>query len=233
MKTRSPAVYLRIFIIPIIAVYLCAGCGDSDPASPVGDDPPLDPEPAADTLKVLFIGNSLTHYFDLPGMFRQMAEAAGKDVFVDRMVIGNTSLSDFCGMPECTAKINSDKWHYVSLQGSSPSLVYPELRKYNDRSGLDCLAARMELNCDGSIPVYFMSPGWLDGTTWIEGYSDTYEELAQKIIDETREWAGDTGLMVAPIGAVWKTIVTGHMDIDLFDPDMVHPTLEGTYLNAC
>ncbi|HSG26973.1 MAG TPA: hypothetical protein VLA34_00735, partial [Candidatus Krumholzibacterium sp.] len=89
------------------------------------------------------------------------------------------------------------------------------------------------LNCEGSIPVYFMTWGWLDGTTWIEGYSDTYEELAQKIIDETREWAADTGLMVAPYGAVWKNIVTGSSNIELFDPDLTHPTLAGTYLNAC
>jgi hypothetical protein len=48
----------------------------------------------ADTLRVLFIGNSFTYVNDLPGNFLALATGAHKHVIVDSHTIGGVSVGD-------------------------------------------------------------------------------------------------------------------------------------------
>lgn len=233
MIYRLPDGYRICAIVLITMALFVLSCTEEDITGLYNEDPKVDPDPPADTLKVLFIGSSYTHYFDLPGMFEQLARNAGKTVFVDRILFGGQHLTDLCRNTEVSAKIKTAQWDYVSLQGGSGNLVYPELWPQCVGSGLDCLCLRISSNCETSIPVYFMPWAFKDGVTWVEGYTDTYEVMQQKIYDETLSMAESRDLMIAPVGMAWKSVIAFKPEMDLFDPDKSHPSLEGSYLAAC
>ena len=47
------------------------------------------------TEKILFIGNSFTYYSDVPAIFKEIADSAGKKVRVESVTQGSWNLSKF------------------------------------------------------------------------------------------------------------------------------------------
>ena len=52
-------------------------------------------DPVDDPLRILFLGNSLMFFNDMPSLFRNLAEKAGKEVYVDSITRGSATISDF------------------------------------------------------------------------------------------------------------------------------------------
>ena len=57
-------------------------------------------------VKILFIGDSLTYYNDVPRLFANMAAAAKKSVFVDSLVKGGTTVKMWWETPELRARVD-------------------------------------------------------------------------------------------------------------------------------
>ena len=73
-----------------------------------------------------------------------------------------------------------------------------------------------------------------DGTTWIEGYDDTYFEMQQMIYDNTIQFSNDIGFVIAPVGWAWNEVMKVKTQLHyLFRTDWSHPSLRGSYLMAC
>lgn len=233
-RAHSPFRYICCLFAVLLATSVFFSCGEEDPPlTPQDEDPPDYPLQPEDTLKVLFIGNSFTSYFDLPELFRQLAESAGKTVLVGRKLINGFPLEYFCQLQEVVDVVDSEDWHYVCLQGSGAALAYPELWGTIDTDGVDCMTAHVAANCSRSIPVYFMTWAYKDGLSWMEGYTDDYFEMQQKIFDATLVMAGERDMMIAPVGWVWRSVRLERPDIELFDIDNSHPSLYGSFLSAC
>lgn len=74
----------------------------------------------------------------------------------------------------------------------------------------------------GAKPVFFMS--------W--AYQDAPEMTAQ-LAEAYTKAANDNGALVIPAGLAFARSIAQKPEINLYMPDLRHPTLAGTYLGAC
>ncbi len=97
----------------VVAVALLSVVADTRAQSQVGAS-----AMAAEPLKLLFIGNSLTYYNSMPGMVAAMAEAAGSVRPVRAKAVtdsGRGAGEMFANMRTRTA-LAEERWDYVVLQ---------------------------------------------------------------------------------------------------------------------
>lgn len=223
---------LIFYFIIILALTLFSGCLEERVViSPEGDSGGDDEESPEYT--ILFIGSSYTLYNDLPGIFEKIAVAGGKIVYTDEALYGGRRLDELCRDPEVISKIKQYDWDFVILQGSGMALAYPEYTSNDVWYAIETFQDIIYSNNPDSKPVYFMPWAFKDGMTWVEGYTDTYEEMQQKIYDATMDLIADFDIMVAPVGQAWLSLYEQKTGIELFAHDMNHPTLAGSYLSAC
>ncbi len=185
------------------------------------------PTPAK--IRVLFIGNSLTAYNDLPGMFAELAQSGGHMVEVDMSYEGDGTWAGHVKSAYTRNKITQKKWDLVVLQEQSdyPAIaaqrqerVYPALRVLKNRA-----------SASGSTPILFMTWGRREGLS--EAGFKTYAEMQAQVEAGYMEIANELKLMVVPVGIAWQNALAQQPQLELWLSDGIHPTRAGTYLSAC
>ena len=79
---------------------------------------------SAEPLRVLFIGNSLTAWNDLPNLFASLAQAGGHERPVARTIaVGGFSLEDHWNQGDAQKGIATGRWDFVVLQQGPSSLA--------------------------------------------------------------------------------------------------------------
>jgi hypothetical protein len=167
-------------------------------------------------IRVLFIGNSLTFWNELPWMTRRVAGSLGaRPLLPEFSGMGGASLRQHWERGNALRAIKEYHWDFVVLQAQSSEMSDrpEEMMKY----------ARLfdrEIGRVGAKTVFFV--------TWkAEGQRGTQSELTARYIGLARE----LDALIAPVGVAWDELRHGGMD--LFDPGGVHPNLKGSYLAAC
>jgi len=61
-------------------------------------------------INVLFIGNSYTHYSNMPKIFEKIAESKGKMVFADSIAVSGSTLKEHAGRVSTYMKMKSSNW---------------------------------------------------------------------------------------------------------------------------
>ncbi len=74
----------------------------------------------------------------------------------------------------------------------------------------------------GAKPVFFMSWAYKDAP-----------EMTQQLADEYTRAANDNNVFVIPAGLAFGRSIAQKPELDLYVPDLRHPSLAGTYLAAC
>ena len=77
----------------------------------------------AQPMRVLFVGNSYTHYNNMPKLFEQMADSKGVRLEVLMDAKSSHTFEMHSKRPELYTNIRSKKWDYVVLQGFSRELA--------------------------------------------------------------------------------------------------------------
>ena len=189
--------------------------------------PTTSPTPAM--IRVLFIGNSLTYYNDLPGMFARLAQSGGHVAQVDESSAGGGTWAGHTKSAITLNKIKYRKWDLIVLQEQSDypavaaqrqELVYPAVRLLKDKV--------LE---SGATPVLFMTWGRREGLP--EAGLKTYAEMQAQVEAGYMEIANELKLMVVPVGIAWQNTIAQKPQLELWQSDGIHPTREGTYLSAC
>lgn len=202
------------------------------------------PEEKAESgsLKVLFIGSSYFNFNDLPGLFTNLASAADKDVYAGRAIVNGTYLDYHARSPETEDLINEYDWDFVVLQGVCTNMAYlethneifPQSGNHPVKPAIESLMNKIESNCDSTKTVYCMPWAFEDGTTWIEGQNDTFEDMQMKIYENTLAYAEELGFIVAPVGWAWLSVIKEDPGLHyLHLSDWNHPSLRGSYLTMC
>ncbi|MCE3297279.1 MAG: domain containing protein [Crocinitomicaceae bacterium] len=188
---------------------------------------------AQEETSVLFIGNSFTFMNAMPSMFREIAKAKGKTIFVDSIVEGGKDLNFHSGRALTYEKIRSRKWDYIILQAHSNELAQPESKIDNltlpyAKRIVDSIRANS--NC--TQLVLYMTWGYKNGNPkWAPIAS--YDSMQYRIKNQYLRFADLLDARVSPVGEVWKAIRANYSGINLYDPDNQHPSLVGSYLSAC
>lgn len=165
---------------------------------------------------VLFIGNSLTYYNDLPVMVQGIADAARGDSLIIAMVAGpDMALVDHWNQGDAPKAINSGHWDYVVLQQgpSSTAINRDSLRT------LTKMFAPLITNAGGKAVLFSAWP--------------TYDRRADftRAAESYRLAAEDVGGLYAPVASAWVEAWNRDASLNLYI-DGLHANTMGSYLAA-
>lgn len=183
-------------------------------------------------VRALFFGNSLTLCNDQIGMIEAMAAESGKELVVDgRGLEEGTNLTEHSQRPVTVELIGETAWDIIVLQDADYSIVLPQLRE-RVMPMYACLDSLIRANHAGTRIVFFMDISMKDGVPW-GGRTIGFDAFQAMLYTGTLAVADALDWIVAPIGQAWGVVVGERPDIELYHPDKVHPSYEGSYLGAC
>ncbi len=184
--------------------------------------------------RILFVGNSLSGYNNMPGMVEEFAVAAGKNVLVDQAMFYGQALRQYVNDESLILKIKEQPWDFVVLQ-SDDITAFPDMY-HIEMAVLNTLKERILDNNPYTEIIYQMVWGLRDGVRiqelngqWVT-YS--YEEYMDKIYTGTLYLTNELNLGISPVGWTWKEIRHAHPEIELFSSDKAHPSYNGSFLTA-
>lgn len=187
---------------------------------------------SADTIKILFIGNSYTYYNDMPVIFENIANAAGANVTAESITMGSHRLymwadpADTEGAKVYEALSAQSDYDMIVLQEQS---TYP-INHYDDfLSGAQTLAneiAKTQTDCR-----IYMYETW--GSPKYGPNHGGIPEMEMKLRTAYENAAAAIGAEVSYVGKAFTYVYENHKDIDLYQSDDTHPTYVGSYLSAC
>jgi hypothetical protein len=179
------------------------------------DDEPAGPRFAG--TRVLFIGNSLTYFNDLPGTLRDVALAAGDTLSVGSVAVANTALIDHAyGQTDALAAVRGRQWDHVVLQQGPTSL-----RLCRDTLVLSAQLFDAPVRASGAVPALMMTWPPFNRLAYFDAVRDSYRAA-------TRAVNGD----FYPVGEAWREAWRRDASLPLYTGDGYHPAPLGTLLAA-
>ena len=172
-------------------------------------------EPRA--LRVLFIGNSLTSFNDLPRMVEQIADAGEKIRIRSESVTANDfSLEDHWNGGSAQKAIKRGRWDWVVLQQGPSSQPDSQvlLREYATRFD------RVIREAKARTALYMVWPSRARYRD-MPGVMTSYANAAKSV---------DGALL--PAGLAWHLAFQREPDLPLYSEDQFHPSKVGSYLTA-
>ncbi|MDB4883620.1 MAG: hypothetical protein JWL95_2386 [Gemmatimonadetes bacterium] len=171
------------------------------------------------THRVLFIGNSLTYYNDLPGTLAAIAFTGGETIVVASVTRGGFALMDHVmgtRRTDAVERIRGARWEYVVLQQGPTS-------RATDRDTLLLAARRLDepIRAAGArVALYMVWPALADSASF-GPVRVAYRETACRV-------KGDFW----PAGEAWRTAWRADPTLRFYGADDFHPSPLGTYLVA-
>jgi hypothetical protein len=169
------------------------------------------------TGSILFVGNSLTYFNDLPSLVAQVARAAQDSVGVGMAAGGNLAVIDHTnGATDAVARIDAGDWAFVLLQqGPTPAGIC--------RDTLIIAAMRLapHVRAGGGRVALFLP--WTHRTS--PGALAAAAESATLA-------ARAVGGVAVPVGLAWKLALEADPTLPLYGADGYHPAPAGSLLAA-
>lgn len=170
----------------------------------------------AEGLNILFIGNSLTYYNDMPDMLYRMLKYAEVEVgLIEVIAFPDYGLEDHWATESTRKRAATPGWDFVVLQqGPSATEGRPSLLEYSQRFDalIDSTHARLAL-----YMVWPSQSRFFD----FDGVSESYRMAAEQV----------DGLLF-PAGEAWRAAWSKDAALSLYGPDNFHPSQTGSYLAA-
>ena len=197
MRSRTP-------LILVLVALASAGCAQA----PRGD--------GHEPLRVLFVGNSLTHTNDLPAVVATLARGLGTEIEYETIAPGGVSLEDHWNAGRVPAELTTGEWDAVVMQQGPSALPESQLNLIEWAERLSELARE-----HGTRPALL--------TVWPEGYR--VNALGDVIVSYANA-AKAAGAELYPAGVAWQAAWSQTPKLPLYGPDGFHPSPLGTYLAA-
>jgi hypothetical protein len=177
----------------------------------------VQPQPASKPLRLLFIGNSLTEWNDLPMVVARLAMASGEPQPLTRaVVVGGFSLEDHWNQGQAQRAIAEGPWDFVVLQQGPSALL-------ESRRLLVTYARRFAetIGKAGARPAMYMVWPSTARRQDFGGVSQSYRAAAKEV-----------KCVLLPAGDAWHLVMQRQPSIALYSEDGLHPTFAGSYLAA-
>ena len=168
-------------------------------------------------MRVLFVGNSLTYYNEMPWLAAQVAQSLGvkPPLRAHFSGAGGMTLRQQWERGRAVTAIREGKYDYVVLQPQSSEIVRTTAETFRYAR----LLAK-EIQQSGAKPMVFLTWAPRTGSFTQREYNEKYQKLGAEL-----------GAVVVPVGIAWQALL--NQKIELFDGSGVHPNLAGSYLTAC
>jgi len=172
-----------------------------------------------DTLKVLFVGNSFTYYYNLPQVVSAMSKYS-KNVYIDsrHSLVGGSNLSNHLNQKKGTKTVeilNTKDFDYVVLNHHSLAAI-DETGSFfeTSRKMVDLIRSK------NAEPVFMMTWGYMNDQKMLNTISKSYYDMGSRL-----------GVDIVPCGLLFDRALRWRPDLNLYD-DYKHPSNRGTYLNG-
>jgi Surface adhesin CshA repetitive domain len=190
-----------------------------NPVTPAPGTPgPVTPGPVT-PIKVLFIGNSRTRYFNIPQQVQQLTSTETRKLETRMVAFDGWTLEAHWNSPNSAAlkAIREGGWNYVVLQELSSRPVLE-----NAKFAASVKNFNAEITKIGARTVLYEN-WWRKDLTYTQTQlSSAYKALADEL-----------NLAISPVGSAWLESSSSNPTSSLFDPDGNHATALGAYLAAC
>ena len=223
-----------------------------DTQAPVTQAPETDPPAAEDDewsalrkkaestgIKVLFVGDSLTYYNDMPAIFKALCNAAGKKVTVSSQTKGGTGIAmyreDAALWQTVSNRITSEKWDIVIFQPNRNQPVMPEHFPYYPWKEYAAAKDVVELiKSVGAIPLQYSSLGVNKGYVTREGITKRMTRLEHTSLITAYNAAVSEmlGTRAVYVGPTFNKVIEENPGYNLYHTDNSHPSPMGSYLIA-
>jgi hypothetical protein len=167
-------------------------------------------------IRVLFVGNSFTYFFNLPQVVSSMAKSQGVDIITRQSTVGGSTLEEHWKELNGTRTrklLDSLKWDYVVLNNHSLSIIE------TPDSFFEYSTKFIELvRSKGANPIIMQTWGYKSNPLLIRPILDGYGQLIER-----------TKSAYVPAGELFVEARKWRPDLELFQDDK-HPSSNGTYM---
>ena len=214
-------------LLGIIAMWFPAASSATSPAT-LPATPPAARYSAADTLHVLFIGNSFTYYNNMPRLVEAISGRPGHHPIQTHMVAtGGASLEDNWADSVVQHALRLRRWDWVIVNDQS---TFTDTYLVNGRfrvhgwAELEPNAARFDSAARAAGAHFAIIMHWPDQ----DAPARDGDALAYAFTTVARRLHAT----LIPIEPVWLSVRRSDPTIELYDADKHHPTPAGSFLLA-
>ena len=199
--------------------------------------------------QVLFIGNSLTYYHDMPLMLQAMLDEKDIKINIHQSTFPGVSLSDHLTKPQTLEKLRSQNWDFVILQEATVRVLIPEVREYNFVPTILKLDSLAKLKKGQTIlyqsypisiypkkycyPSFLIKPEIPETKYCSDSIRNSGEEF--EIIQVSfKQVSKRIQCEIALVGLCFELCKKKYPELSLFEStEDTHPSILGSYLIAC
>lgn len=184
---------------------------------------------ASDTTKVLFIGNSITYFNEMPVMFQEIANNQGKNIKTTMYAPGGTGFVNHVADANVFDLFRNNDWDVVVLQpgsGESAGASYPV--DTTIKRGRILLDSIYLYNPCAKVYLYQIPYGVPSADTWA-----TYFSVQATIRDSVLKMTDSLQLQMIPAGECARAYYSVNPNLLLHNSyNDIHPSAFGSFLTA-
>ena len=167
-------------------------------------------------IKVLFVGNSFTYFFNLPQVVASMVQSQGVEIITRQSTVGGSTLEQHWKEERGTRTrklLDSLQWDYVVLNNHSLITVDgpDEFMEYSKKF-IELIRSK------GAEPIIMQTWGYKSNPLLIRPIMEGYAKLA-----------AETKADMVPAGELFAEARKWRPDLEMFQDDK-HPSSNGTYM---
>jgi len=264
--------FISVFLAAVLMLPVFVACGtggadisgsDSTTSSPPDTDPVPDESTPQSTevttpagteaaeekeLRVLFIGNSLTYYNNMPETVEKLGLLAGKKIVVESATQGSGTMTEqISGTTAVGQKVRAyltEKWDYVVIQPSrritekdaTVKAAELEAGKELDRM-IKAAGAKTLIYCTwgnntGTSNVYTMVSGSIDSKV-TGSFSISQDDHSKYMQSVCREYCDLLGAETVACAELFRYLMTDQKAYNVYYTDNRHPSVYGSFAVAC
>lgn len=164
------------------------------------------------TIRILFVGNSLTYTNNLPKLVAHETQNKQVSVKTNMLALANYALEDHWNDGKLQQLIQSEDYDYVVVQQGPSSQADGREMLLNYGTKISALCERHKCRL-----VFFM--------VWPAiGTFQNFDGVIQNYADAAKE----TNSILCPVGKAWKEYIDKTNDYSYYGPDGFHPSLKGS-----
>lgn len=181
-------------------------------------------------MKILFIGNSYTYYNDMPELLRTLCAENGHTVTVDSVTKGGRKLyENLAEGDEYRAQIDSllaEKSYDILILQEQSYFALVDYEKFE--YGVSELAKLVS----AKRTILYATWGRKTGCELLTQYGWTSAEMTERLEAAYLAAAKACGGEISPVGRCFLRLSETAPEIELYNPDLSHPSRTGSVLAA-
>jgi hypothetical protein len=167
-------------------------------------------------IHILFVGNSLTYFNDLPSLVAQIANEDGVDIIFETIAAPDYALEDHLSDGSIKEALTKNKFDFLIAQQGPSAMPESQVLLMNS-------AIAISNECKQVNTAFGLYMVWPSG--------DRSFDRDNSIASYTKA-AKASNALLCPAGLAWKLAWKKDKDLPLYGPDNFHPSIHGSVLAA-